>query len=103
MGIKERARAIMKDHGVPILPGSEGVLSNAEEASKRRTHRVSGHPEGVGRRRRTRDAVVIHAEELPGAAAQAQQEAGASFSSADVYLEKFVGAPRHIEFQIAGR
>ena len=32
MGIKERARAIMKEHGVPILPGSEGVLSSAEEA-----------------------------------------------------------------------
>src|SRR5215472_16672166 len=32
MGIKERARAIMKQHGVPILPGSEGVLSSAEEA-----------------------------------------------------------------------
>ena len=44
--------------------------------------------------------VVNQAEELPGLLTQAQQEAGAAFSSADVYLEKYVGAPRHIEFQI---
>ena len=44
--------------------------------------------------------VCNSAAELPGLLIQAQQEAGASFSSADVYLEKFIGAPRHIEFQI---
>ncbi|HWF07481.1 MAG TPA: acetyl-CoA carboxylase biotin carboxylase subunit [Bryobacteraceae bacterium] len=101
MGIKERARAIMKEHGVPILPGSPGVLASAEEAIE--TANQIGYPVilkasagGGGRGMR----VVNKAEELPGLLAQAQQEAGASFSSADVYLEKYIGAPRHIEFQI---
>src|SRR5207302_11130050 len=101
MGIKERARAIMKEHGVPILPGSEGVLSSPEEAVE--TADRIGYPVilkasagGGGRGMR----IVNSAEELPGLLMQAQQEAGASFSSADVYLEKFVGAPRHIEFQL---
>ena len=101
MGIKERARAIMKEHGVPILPGSEGVLPSAEEAVE--TANRIGYPVilkasagGGGRGMR----IVNSAEELPGLLEQAQQEAGASFSSADVYVEKFIGAPRHIEFQL---
>jgi acetyl-CoA carboxylase biotin carboxylase subunit len=101
MGIKERARAIMKDYGVPILPGSEGVLSSAEEAIE--TANRIGYPVilkasagGGGRGMR----VVNSADELPALLAQAQQEADAAFSSADVYLEKFIPAPRHIEFQI---
>ena len=44
--------------------------------------------------------VVHKPEELPPSFAQAQNEAGAAFSSADVYLEKYIGAPRHIEFQV---
>jgi acetyl-CoA carboxylase biotin carboxylase subunit len=44
--------------------------------------------------------VVEEAKDLPALYTQAQQEAGAAFSSADVYLEKFVAAPRHIEFQL---
>jgi len=101
MGIKERARAIMKEHGVPILPGSEGVLSSAEEAVE--TAKRIGFPVilkasagGGGRGMR----IVNAAAELPALLQQAQQEAGAAFSSADVYLEKFIGAPRHIEFQL---
>ena len=101
MGIKERARAIMKEHGVPILPGSEGVLSSAEEAIETADRigypvilKASAGGGGSGMR------IVNSPEELPGMLAQAQSEAGASFSSADVYLEKFVGAPRHIEFQV---
>jgi acetyl-CoA carboxylase biotin carboxylase subunit len=101
MGIKERARAIMKNYGVPILPGSEGVLNSPEEAVE--TANKIGYPVilkasagGGGRGMR----VVNSADELPGLLMQAQQEAGAAFSSADVYLEKFIGAPRHIEFQV---
>jgi acetyl-CoA carboxylase, biotin carboxylase subunit len=101
MGIKERARAIMKEHGVPILPGSDGALSSAEEGLQ--TAEKIGYPVilkasagGGGRGMR----VVNKAEDLPALLAQAQQEAGASFSSADVYLEKYIGAPRHIEFQL---
>jgi len=44
--------------------------------------------------------VVHRAEDLAGLLSQAQTEAGAAFSSADVYLEKYIGAPRHIEFQV---
>ena len=101
MGIKERARAIMKEHGVPILPGSAGVLASPEEALE--MAETIGYPVilkasagGGGRGMR----VVQCASELPGLLTQAQQEAGAAFSSADVYLEKYIQAPRHIEFQI---
>src|SRR5580700_10737034 len=101
MGIKEHARAIMQEHGVPILPGSAGALSSAEEALE--TAEKIGYPVilkasagGGGRGMR----VVHTAGELPALLTQAQQEAGAAFSSADVYLEKYIGAPRHIEFQL---
>ena len=101
MGIKERARAIMKQYGVPILPGSEGALTSVEEALE--TAEKIGYPViikasagGGGRGMR----VVHSSAELPALYDQAKQEAGASFSSADVYIEKFISAPRHIEFQL---
>ena len=101
MGIKERARAIMREHGVPILPGSPGVLSNPAEGLELAAK--IGYPVilkasagGGGRGMR----VVHRAEDLEGLLSQAQAEAGAAFSSADVYLEKFIAAPRHIEFQV---
>ena len=57
MGLKQRARAIMQQAGVPILPGSLGVLASAEEALEPgRTNRLSGHAEGGRRRRRARHA-----------------------------------------------
>jgi len=101
MGIKERARAIMREHGVPTLPGSDGVLSGADEAfaiAERVGYPVILKASAGGGGRGMR--VVHQAEELPGLLAQAQTEAGASFSSADVYLEKYIAAPRHIEFQV---
>src|SRR6184192_2887051 len=74
MGIKERARAIMKDYGVPILPGSEGVLSSPEEAIE--TADRIGYPVilkasagGGGRGMR----VAHSAEEIPSLLMQAQQ------------------------------
>ncbi len=101
MGVKERARAFMREKGVPVLPGSPGVLKCPEEALALASE--IGYPVilkasagGGGRGMR----IVQQAEELPGQFAAAQSEAGAAFSSADVYLEKYVGAPRHIEFQL---
>jgi acetyl-CoA carboxylase biotin carboxylase subunit len=101
MGIKERARAIMREHGVPILPGSPGVLQSPEEGMELAAQiglpvilKASAGGGGRGMR------IVNNMDDLPGLLAQAQTEAGASFSSAAVYLEKFVAAPRHIEFQI---
>ena len=103
MGVKERARAFMREMGVPILPGSAGVLKSPEEALA--VAAGIGYPVilkasagGGGRGMR----VVSRAEDLPPLFAQAQHEAGAAFSSADVYLEKFIAAPRHVEFQILG-
>ncbi len=103
MGIKERARTIMREHGVPILPGSDGVLESAEQAVE--TAAKIGLPVilkasagGGGRGMR----VVHDAADIPALLAQAQNEAGAAFSSADVYMEKFITAPRHIEFQVLG-
>ena len=101
MGVKEQARAFMKEMGVPILPGSEGVLKTAEEALEV-AGRV-GYPVilkasagGGGRGMR----IVHEPSELPNHFAQAAHEAGSAFSSPDLYLEKYVAAPRHIEFQI---
>ena len=101
MGVKERARAIMREHGVPTLPGSAGVLSGPEEALE--LAEKIGYPVilkasagGGGRGMR----VVHKPGDLAGLLSQAQTEAGAAFSSADVYLEKYIGAPRHIEFQV---
>ncbi len=101
MGLKQEARTAMQRAGLPILPGSEGVIGSVEEA-----HAVAaqiGYPVlikasagGGGRGMR----VVDTPEQLPDLLMQAQQEAGAAFSNADVYIEKFVRAPRHIEFQI---
>ncbi|HSU30349.1 MAG TPA: acetyl-CoA carboxylase biotin carboxylase subunit [Bryobacteraceae bacterium] len=101
MGLKQRARAIMKEAGVPILPGSLGVLSGAEEAIE--LAKGIGYPVmlkaaagGGGRGMR----IVRSDEDLPNLLAQAQAEAAAAFSSGDVYMEKLVEAPRHIEFQV---
>ena len=101
MGIKERARAFMREMGVPVLPGSPGVITSPEEALE--LAEQIGYPVilkasagGGGRGMR----VVTRPEDLAPLFAQAQSEAGAAFSSADVYLEKYIGAPRHIEFQL---
>jgi acetyl-CoA carboxylase biotin carboxylase subunit len=101
MGLKQHARAAMAECGVPILPGSDGILQNAEEALDTATR--IGYPVmlkasagGGGRGMR----MVHAASELPSLLTQAQQEAGAAFSSQDVYMEKLVEAPRHIEFQV---
>jgi acetyl-CoA carboxylase, biotin carboxylase subunit len=103
MGDKARARRAMRKAGVPILPGSEGPVENEEKALK--LARDIGYPViikatagGGGRGMR-----VVHApEDLPPALKMAQREAEAAFGVGDVYLEKYVVAPRHIEFQVLG-
>jgi acetyl-CoA carboxylase biotin carboxylase subunit len=101
MGLKQHARAAMRECGVPILPGSEGILKSAEDALD--TVERIGYPimlkasaGGGGRGMR----VVREASELPTLLTQAQQEAQAAFASPDVYMEKLIEAPRHIEFQV---
>lgn len=103
MGDKARARRAMREAGVPILPGTEEPLESFEEAKKAASE--IGYPliikavaGGGGRGMR----VVREAKELEGSYRQAQNEAAASFSCADVYIEKFIDRPRHIEFQVLG-
>jgi acetyl-CoA carboxylase, biotin carboxylase subunit len=101
MGSKQRARTIMEDAGVPILLGSRGVLNSPEEALALADE--IGYPVmlkaaagGGGRGMR----IVRTEPELPSLLTQAQGEAAAAFSCGDVYLEKLIEAPRHIEFQV---
>ncbi|HEY1760248.1 MAG TPA: acetyl-CoA carboxylase biotin carboxylase subunit [Bryobacteraceae bacterium] len=101
MGLKQLARTAMEEAGVPILPGSKGALKDAEEAS--RIAGEIGYPimlkasaGGGGRGMR----VVRSEEALQPLLAQAQAEAAAAFSCGDVYMEKLVENPRHIEFQV---
>jgi acetyl-CoA carboxylase, biotin carboxylase subunit len=103
MGDKARARRVMKKAGVPILPGSDGPVETEEKALK--VAKEIGYPViikatagGGGRGMR----VVRSAGELPHAFKTAAREAEAAFSVGDVYLEKYVESPRHIEFQVLG-
>jgi len=101
MGFKQRARASMQAAGVPILPGSDGILKTPEEAlavAGRIGYPVMLKAAAGGGGRGMR--VVSAPEELPALFAQAQQEAAAAFDCPDLYLEKFIAAPRHIEFQV---
>ncbi len=103
MGLKQLAREAMEKHGVPILPGSKTVLASPEEGLE--LAEKIGYPVilkasagGGGRGMR----VVRNASELASSLAQAQSEAAAAFSNGDVYMEKFIENPRHIEFQVIG-
>jgi acetyl-CoA carboxylase, biotin carboxylase subunit len=103
MGLKQRARTVMEEAGVPILPGSKGILNSHDEALN--LAEQIGYPVmlkaaagGGGRGMR----IVRSAHDLPHLLTQAQNEAAAAFSCGDVYMEKLVERPRHIEFQIIG-
>ncbi len=101
MGEKEKARATMKKEGVPILPGSDGIIASADEAVE--WARSVGFPVivkasagGGGRGMR----VIRDEQELPNLFHSAQSEAAAAFGNGDLYMEKFIERPRHIEFQV---
>ncbi len=101
MGEKSTARQTMKKAKVPILPGSDGVIPNADEALE--WGRTVGYPVilkavagGGGRGMR----ICRSAEDLPALFQQASSEAAASFGNGELYMEKFIERPRHIEFQV---
>jgi acetyl-CoA carboxylase biotin carboxylase subunit len=101
MGEKEKARAAMKRAGVPILPGSDGIIGSDGEAIE--WARQVGFPVivkasagGGGRGMR----IVRTEEELPALFRAAQSEAAGAFGNGDLYMEKYVEHPRHIEFQV---
>ncbi|MFI5184999.1 MAG: acetyl-CoA carboxylase biotin carboxylase subunit [Vicinamibacteria bacterium] len=101
MGDKSRAKKAMMKAGVPVIPGSPGVIE--DEAAALRIARETGFPVilkaaagGGGRGMR----IVRQVEEVAPALRAAQAEAAAAFGVPDVYIEKYVEAPRHIEIQI---
>jgi acetyl-CoA carboxylase biotin carboxylase subunit len=101
MGEKEKARQTMKKAKVPILPGSEGVLTTAEEAEA--CAKGVGYPVilkakagGGGRGMR----IVREPGELPNLFHAAFTEAANAFGNGELYMEKFIENPRHIEFQM---
>jgi acetyl-CoA carboxylase, biotin carboxylase subunit len=103
MGDKARARRAMKKAGLPMLPGSDGPVDSEEKALK--IAKDIGYPViikavagGGGRGMR----VVRDAGELGHALRAAMREAEAAFGVGDVYIEKYLESPRHIEFQILG-
>jgi len=103
LGDKARARRAMRKAGVPILPGSDGPVDSEEKALK--CARELGFPViikavagGGGRGMR----VIRAPGELGKALKTAQREAEAAFGVGDVYIEKYVERPRHVEFQVLG-
>lgn len=101
MGDKMTARITMQKAGLPIVPGSTAILKNKEEAIK--TARRIGYPViikaaagggGKGMRICHNDIRLISSLSL------AQAEAEANFGSSNVYIEKYIDKPRHIEIQI---
>jgi acetyl-CoA carboxylase biotin carboxylase subunit len=101
MGDKSRAKKAMIKAGVPVVPGSPGVLEDEEKAV--RAAKDIGFPVilkasagGGGRGMR----IVRAAADLALAFRAAQAEAAAAFGAPDVYVEKYVEAPRHVEIQV---
>lgn len=103
MGNKINARRLMQEANVPVIPGSDGVLSTVEEALE--IADKIGYPVmlkaaagggGKGIRK------VLSKEELPQHFSSAQQEAAAAFGNDEMYLEKIIYPARHIEVQILG-
>ncbi len=104
MGDKITAKETMIKAGVPVVPGSGGLLESVEQA-KELAAKVVGYPVilkatagGGGKGMR----VVWEESELEKAYENAKTEAAASFKNDGIYMEKFVEEPRHIEIQIAG-
>ena len=103
MGEKDQARREMSAAGVPVVPGSQGIVADeaaalAEAARIKYPVILKASAGGGGRGMR----VVRSEEELPGAFATARNEAQQAFGIPDVYIEKFIERPRHIEFQVLG-
>jgi acetyl-CoA carboxylase biotin carboxylase subunit len=103
MGDKSTAKATMKKAGVPVVPGSDGLIEDINDAKK--TAKKIGYPVmmkatagGGGKGMR----VIWEEKELDHAWETARMEAAAAFGNDGMYMEKFLEEPRHIEIQVAG-
>lgn len=103
MGVKDVARKTMQDHGVPVTPGSHGLVETEEEALKWADElgfpvilkaTVGGGGKGI--------RTVYTKEDLQKAIQVTRQEAHASFGNSGIYIERFIENFRHIEVQIIG-
>jgi len=101
MGDKATAKRTMKEAGVPVVPGSDGVITDekiatemAEEIGYPVIIKASAGGGGRGMR------VVYDQAELLNAFQMAQAEAEASFGNPEVYMEKYIEEPKHIEIQL---
>lgn len=103
MGDKATAKANMRKAGVPVVPGSDGLLTTIEEGKKLAAKIkypviLKATAGGGGRGMR----IANNESEFEKAWNDAKQEAGAAFGNDALYLEKFVEEPRHVEIQILG-
>ena len=103
MGDKASAKDTMKKAGVPVIPGSDGLLVSSDEG--RELAKVIGYPViikatagGGGRGMR----IIWNDEEFERNWDSARQESSAAFGNDGIYMEKYVEDPRHIEIQLAG-
>ncbi|MBA64637.1 MAG: acetyl-CoA carboxylase biotin carboxylase subunit [Candidatus Marinimicrobia bacterium] len=103
MGDKAKAKQTMKRAGVPVIPGGDGILNSPEDALEKANE--MGYPimlkasaGGGGRGMR----MVMNKSEVISSYKSASQEASTAFGNGDIYIEKFIQNPRHIEVQILG-
>jgi acetyl-CoA carboxylase biotin carboxylase subunit len=103
MGDKATAKETMKEAGVPCVPGSDGIIKDFEECQK--IAKETGYPVmlkatagGGGKGMRA----VWKAENLKDAWDSARHESKAAFGNDDMYMEKLIEEPRHIEIQVVG-
>ncbi|HOV05151.1 MAG TPA: acetyl-CoA carboxylase biotin carboxylase subunit, partial [Kaistiaceae bacterium] len=103
MGDKIIAKQTAASLGIPVVPGSDGAVTNDREAMKLASEMgfpvlVKASAGGGGRGMK----VAWSADQLPEALATARSEARAAFDNDEVYIEKYLSTPRHIEFQVLG-
>lgn len=103
MGNKSKAKETMKKAGVPVVPGSDGLIHSIKEAIKVAKQiqypvilKASAGGGGKGIR------IAYHEDELVRSYELVKQEARVSFNDDSIYIEKFIENPRHVEIQILG-
>lgn len=101
LGDKARAKEMMREAAIPVIPGTEGTIERERDAlsfAGKVGYPVMIKAAGGGGGRGMR--IVYNERELKGAFHTTQSEAGAFFNNSAIYLEKYIEQPRHIEFQI---